>query len=1069
MNRSLLLLLVLVLSLESFGQDSSDWLRQPALNSDGTQLAFSFQGDIWTVDTDGGQAIRRTIHECYETFPQWSLDDTQLVFMGNRYGNFDLFSLKLDGSPPQQLTFHSATDGPAKWGPDQQLLFTSQRVFREVEREDEILEWSPAFATPYRKMDALGSMVAPSPDGSLVAFVRGHCRTTREAYRGPANRDIWVYHAASDRYTQITTFDGQDILPDWGPDGQLYFLSAQNGRYNLFVVQINADGSKQGEPTALTQFQEEGIRSFDLSADGRHLVFERGVDLYLMPPAANASPEKLKIDLTRDYRFDPVEHKTFTKSADSYQLSPSGDYLALVVHGEVFVTKNDEEQKRTTRITKHPFRDQNAQWLNDSTLLFISDRSGNKEIYLVRSTDQEQSNLFWSLKLETIAITDSPEEEEGFWLSPDRQRILIRQGRGKAILAKIDSTGLLSEHRTLLDGWAVVDNWAWSPDSRWLAYSISDLNFNQEVFITSAEQEMEPVNVSMHPRNDGSPVWSPDGSKLGFLSIRNNGDYDVWFAWLRQADYEKTKADWAVLEEVPAKEEKEKGQKKKVVPVEIDLENIHERLVQVTRLPGNEQNLAISEDGATFFFTTNGGGRGGSDGESALYKSKWDGSKQEALKDKVNLSDLTLGPKGKNLYFINRGGTLGTIDVEGKKMKNLPFEAKMEINHEQERRQIFADAWKALEAGFYDPGFHGQDWKALRQKYEVRAINASTTQDFRAMFNEMLGQLNASHMGLFGSNPEETQAVRTGLLGLEVKPLEMGVRVERVVPGTPADRQESRLEPGEVILSVNGEMVHANQNFYDLLNGTVEERTLLEVQSGQGVREVIIRPASSLGSELYEAWVKERRRLTEVYSNGRLGYIHIQGMNWPSFERFERELMAAGYGKEGLVIDVRFNGGGWTTDMLMAVLNVRQHAYTIPRGAAESFEQAKDFRAFYPFGERLPLAAWTGPSVALCNQASYSNAEIFSHAFKTLDIGTLVGMPTFGAVISTGGHGLMDGSYVRMPFRAWFVKATDENMEHGSAVPDILVEEAPGNKARGKDDQLQKAVEVLLEEIGRSK
>ena len=189
-------------------------------------------------------------------------------------------------------------------------------------------------------------------------------------------------------------------------------------------------------------------------------------------------------------------------------------------------------------------------------------------------------------------------------------------------------------------------------------------------------------------------------------------------------------------------------------------------------------------------------------------------------------------------------------------------------------------------------------------------------------------------------------------------------------------------------------------------------------------------------------------------------------MNWQSFERFERELTASGLGKEGIVIDVRFNGGGWTTDMLMAVLNVRQHSFTIPRGAAKSLENEKDdFRNTYPFGERLPLSSWTKPSIALCNENSYSNAEIFSHAYQSLGHGTLVGRPTFGAVISTGGAGLLNGKSVRMPFRAWYVKSTNKNMEHGPAVPDIEVFNLPDSKAKGQDPQLQRAVEQLLSEV----
>jgi tricorn protease len=399
-------------------------------------------------------------------------------------------------------------------------------------------------------------------------------------------------------------------------------------------------------------------------------------------------------------------------------------------------------------------------------------------------------------------------------------------------------------------------------------------------------------------------------------------------------------------------------------------------------------------------------------------------------------------------------------------MESLAFSAKMAVDHYQERQQIFREAWSSLRDGFYDPQFHGRNWEALRAQYEPLALAASTAQDFRNIFNTMLGQLNASHMGMSGPSPEETQEDKTGRLGVEVVPVAGGVRVTHVVTNGPAARATSKLAEGDLIAAVNGTPITASTNLNELLNGTANERTLLLVRTGATEREVVIRPAASLRDELYEEWVAERKRLTEVYSNGRLGYIHIQGMNWPSFERFERELTASGLGKDGIVVDVRYNGGGWTTDMLMAVLNVRQHSYTVPRGAAADLSKENlQFVDHYPYGERLPLAALTKPAVALCNQNSYSNAEIFSHAFKALGRGSLVGMPTFGAVISTGSQRLLDGSAVRMPFRAWYVKATEANMEHGPAVPDFVVENAPDSKAQGEDEQLRKAVDVLLAEM----
>lgn len=238
------------------------------------------------------------------------------------------------------------------------------------------------------------------------------------------------------------------------------------------------------------------------------------------------------------------------------------------------------------------------------------------------------------------------------------------------------------------------------------------------------------------------------------------------------------------------------------------------------------------------------------------------------------------------------------------------------------------------------------------------------------------------------------------------------------------------------------------------------------VNPSKETKDVVIRPFSSNRWGNYKQWVLQNKKLTETYSNGKLGYIHIQGMNWTSFEHFERELVAAGYGKEGIVIDVRYNGGGWTTDYLMAVLTVRQHAYTVPRGAASDLDKEhQKFKDSYPYNERLPLAAWTKPSIALCNERSYSNAEIFSHAYKSLEIGTLVGKPTFGAVISTRSHRLIDGSSVRMPYRGWYIKNSGLDMDKQAAVPDIVIENAPDEKSKGEDTQLKTAVSTLLNQL----
>ncbi len=1051
------IILVLLTCGNAYAQNSVSYLlRAPSLSPDGSEIAFSYQGDIWKVSSNGGHAERLTVHESYESEPAWDTKGSTLAFTSNRYGNDDIFTLELDGGAPERRTYHSVTDRSPAWTPEGEILFCTRRNFAQVERLQEFYILEDDAATPYRALNGLGDMPSISPNGRYVALTRGSCRITREAYTGPANRDIWLYDRVDSTYTQLTNADAQEIYPDWGDDHTLYFLSAANGRYNVHRLNLADDYSEVLEETAITSFTDVGIRAFDVAANGSTLVMERGLGLYTMSTGPGGEASEVDVQLNLDDKFYDREFETFTRGAGDLALSPNEKYLAFTVRGEIFIKENNKDRRRTVKITNHPYRDQSPSWLNDSTLLFISDRAGQNDIMIARSSDEEDGNLFTTFKREVVPLVDTEEEQEAFYLSPDRSQIVYREGWGTLKVSDIDSTGLLSNERILLQGWDIPEGISWSPDSRWIAYSLEDLDFNEEIYIHPADNSTAGINVSFHPRGDRNPVWSADGSKLGFESIRNNGDSDIWFVWLRKADWEKTQNDW---DESDEDEESDSL-------VEIDFDDIHLRLVQVTSLPGNEGDLQISKDGEHFYFTTNGGSRTGGGGDSDLVQVKWNGEDSKVIKSDVSIRSMEVDEKGDFLYVTNGSGTFSKVKIEGGKTENLPFSAKMMIHYQEERQQIFDEAWRSLRDGFYDPDFHGRDWDALRAYYEPIAMAASTSQDFRDIFNEMLGQLDASHMGLYGDDPEDTQSDRTGRLGVEVFPVTNGVQVVSVLPNSPGDRISSQLMTGDIITAVNLVQVDNETNFYSLLNQVTSEEILLSVTRDGSDTEVVIRPAGSVSSALYQKWVDDRKQLTDQYSNGRLGYIHIQGMNWSSFERFERELAASGYDKEGLVIDVRFNGGGWTTDMLMAVLNVRQHAYTIPRGAAGSLEEEHvNFKSHYPYGERLPLSAWTKPSIAMCNENSYSNAEIFSHAFKTLDLGTLVGMPTFGAVISTGGQRLIDNSLVRMPFRAWYVKATEENMEHGPAVPDIIIQNAPDSKARGEDPQLKAAVDELLRQL----
>ncbi|MCX7875156.1 MAG: S41 family peptidase [Melioribacteraceae bacterium] len=1085
MKKYFLLLIITFITVSNAQNDLL--LRFPSLNNNGSLITFSYQGDIWTVPSTGGKATRLTIHEAYEAYPKFSPDGKQIAFSGNRYGNNDIFVLPTEGGTPKRLTYHSAQDNISSWTNDNDILFSTNREFNQIERPSEVYSISSNGGTEFRILDAVGFEPVASPDGRFIAFVRGDINPVfREEYRGPSNRDIWLFDTKTKTYSKLVNFETNDINPQWSDSRTLFFLSSNSGKYNIYKIKIDDNGKTIGKPEQLTNYKDHSIRYLSVSGDGSTLVFEREKNLFISK-TSDINPKEVDIKISTDDRFDPTEFKTFTNNLNEYSISPNGKYIAFVVRGEVFVKEADKEKSRSVNLSNSPYRDNNVVWMNDTILIFTSDRYDNNfELFMVKSSDKQQPNLFKSLKHEIIRITKTEEDETDPIISNDGKKIAYIKGKDtkQLIVADLSQDGKLSNEKILTDSWATPNGVKWSPDDKWLAYSMEDLYFNEEVYIHSSDNSQKPVNVSMHPRGDSNPFWSADGSKLGFLSSRSGNNSitgglsftrDVWFVWLKKEDWEKTKSDWEEKEPVkePApstekKDDKSKDAKKdepKVKQIKIDFENIHERLVQITNFSGDESNVIISKDGETFFYIGNSStAKGGRD----LYSIKWDGKDlKELTKGGSNPNNLLMDKEGKYLYYTKTGGSLTRFEIKTDKSEALPYSAKMKIDYTEERKQIFDEAWRTIRDGFYDPQFHGKNWNTLKKKYEELCLIASTPNDFRDMFNNMLGELNASHMGFTAAERGETQKEATGLLGAELIPIKEGMKIQRVIPNSPADKSTSKLNEGEIIISIDGNLYNQTENFYKYLTNKVDEKVLLVVKGKDGKeREVTIRPTNELRELLYQEWVANRKKLVDKYSNMKLGYIHIQGMNYPSFENFERELTAAGNGKDGLVIDVRYNGGGSTTDYLMTILNYKQHAYTIPRGASNNLEKDKlKFRNYYPTGERLVFAAWLKPSIALCNEGSYSNAEIFSHAYKTLGIGKLVGYPTNGSVISTGGKQLIDGSFVRLPFRGWFTKSTDKNQELGPAVPDIIVENSVNWMASGEDEQLKKACEELLKQI----
>lgn len=1028
-------------------------IRMPSLHPNGTELAFSYQGDIWTYNLNTNQSKRLTVHEAYESNPIWKSDGSAIAFTSNRKGSTNIFRVSKDGGMPNQLTYYPTTDTPYDWTSENNILFTTNRIKKGPQWDAQTYHINADGGTPQRTITALGSMATQSPNGKFIAYAKGACRISREDYTGSAQRDIWLFNKYTDKYIQITDTPKNDHSPQWDADGNLYYVGAESGRYNIYMQTIADNGSASGSPKQLTNQKKDGVVSYSVSENGT-IVYSTLFDVYHLK---NGKAQKLNINLNTDYRFELEKTATTSSDIASFDVSPNGKLATMEIKGEIFVKLNNKEKKSTNNVSNHPYRDRDPQWISDKEVLFISDRDGQNEIYVSSSKDT-LVGLERSLKIATKKLTKSKEDVYNLIVSPDHKKVAYQVGRGDLKVADYKN-GKIENIIPFSEGWGAPSGVSWSPDSKYLAYSQQDLDFDSEIFIQSVENPKEKINVSMHPRSDRSPSWSADGKMLSFASNRsgNRGgiDYDIWMVWLTKEDWEKTKTDRKDGEYYQPKPEK-KSKKEKTVNVTIDKEKIYDRLVRITTLPDDEFGGIFSPDNKSIYYSAT----NPATNSRSFYKVGLEGGTPKEIKGTSRISGFS-EVNGK-FYFTSRG-RLSELNPKSDKATSLPHSAKFTEDFTAINAQMFDEGTRVLTMGFYDPNFHGYDWQALIKKYRPIALKASTAQDYAFVFNLLLGQLNASHMGYRGGTPERTNSDNIGLLGVEVKNTSKGAEITYILNNSVADKSKVGLNVGDVITAINNKKIVKNTNFYSVLKNTRGDEVLLTLANG---KDVVARTTSSLRTLQYQAWVASRKELVTKFSNGKLGYIHIQGMNAPSFERFERELKASGYGKEGIVIDVRYNGGGWTTDRLMAVLNVYQHAYTVPRGAAKNLEKEnKKFTKHYPFNERAILSVNTKPTVALCNENSYSNAEIFSHAYKNLGLGKLVGQPTFGAVISTGGYSLTKG-YVRMPFRAWYVAKSGKNMENEApAIPDYLVKNAPGWGDRNEDAQLKKAVEVLLEDI----
>lgn len=1045
---------------------------QPALSPDGQRIAFACEGDLWTVPVAGGQATRLTVHPADESQPRFSPDGTQIAFVSNRTGSNQVFVMPVTGGEPRQVTHHSAGYTLEGWSPDGRALLVSgirDHYWRDGNRFFLVnLEQRTADQLLF---DAYGSQGQLSPDGQKLLFVREGERWWRKGFVGSRSAQIWLYDRETAEFHKLVDKPTDCYWPLWKPDGQgFYFTCGENSDgYNIWEYELES-----GEQKQITRFPADSTVFPSLSHDGSTLIFRHLFHLYTFLPGVDQLPQRLKVERDGDTAYPEIWRRRVER-ADNASFTADGLEIAFVAGGDLWVM--DTELREPRQVTHTPEEEREPVFADDGkALYYISDQEGQTDLWKAEPAIKGES--FWESRDFTLTrLTNSPEIEFNLTLSPDQEHLFFLRKRGDLWRMRTDGT----DPRKIYDSWGPLD-YAVSPDGKWIAASINDDDFNADIYLFPVDGSSPPYNISRHPSNDSGPAWSPDGKILAFTGRRESGEVDIHYVYLQKELDDQSSRD-RKLEKAREKFEKSRPQPKEIGPqaaekkepdakpavaggekkptlpdVVIDFDELHKRVRRVSIADSTESGLFFSHDSTKLYFSANIKGQAGTYSIELPEKL----TPQLLLASTGRLARSL--PKTKTIVWLS-GGTPGSVTSTGTHTR-YTFRVDQEVDRRARFRTVFDQCWRVMRDRWYDERLGNRNWDEVRRKYLDAAGQVSDLPRLSTIVHLMLGELNGSHLGFTArdesvSSPTPQWREETAHLGVRFAQdyKGPGLKIRDVIPGGPAAKSGSELWAGEVILSIDGVAVDPTYDLTQILNGSLERDFTLTVQADDEAkteRTVTLRPISygrAVGL-LYPYVMEQRQEFVDQQTGGKFGYLHIKSMNLESFVQFEKHLYEVGYGRDGLIIDVRDNGGGFTTDHLLTALTQPRHAITVPRGGGRGYPQ-----------DRSVYATWHKPIVVLCNQNSYSNAEIFSHAIKGLQRGQLVGVPTAGGVVSTGAVSIFDMGTLRLPFRGWYVLDTGEDMELHGAEPHHILWPQPGELPQGTDVQLEKAIEVLQGEV----
>ena len=1059
---------------------SAPSLGEPSLSPDGSEIAFVSGGDIWTVPAQGGVAQLLVSDPATESRPIFSPDGARLAFMSNRGGTTNIYLLTLATGAVQRLTWADASEQLDGWSRDGKWLYFDSAV-NGVGRQDEIFRVSADGGTPLavsREVYLNQFQGAPSPDGTKIALMAKGLSNSQWWRNGHSHIDeteLWLKPLAEGApYTQVLAGGAKHAFPMWRPDGAaLYYMSDESGAENIWTTPLGG-----GAPAQLTHFTDGRLLWPSIGYDGRAIVFERDFGIWKLDLASGqAAP--VQIALRGAPASEGIRHLNLS-AFKGLALSPDGKKIAVIGHGQVFAGPS-KDPGSAQQISHNIGSNAELVWAPDSRrLAYVSERGLDTRLVQYDFATGKETAL-------------SPDKGVVYApaYAPDGKSIVYVRGDTELHVLTLGPDGSAQADRTLFTGALEGDGGSptWSPDSKWVAFVVTDHKaFRNIEVVEAAGGAARPITFLANGNTGAKIAWSPDGRFIIFDTSQRSEDAKLVRVDLIphlpkyredafQELFKQTPDKTAPTPGAPAKpapttdhtaaapdaqasaddksDKSSNGPKSPPKPVKIVFDGIRDRAT-ILPLGMSAQGPVISPDGKILVFAAQQGER------QNLYSYSLDEldaeppSPKEITSSEHPKADYAFTPDNKALFYRD-GDKVFSTALETPAAKPVAITAELDVDFDQEKQVVFDEAWGALDRHFVNADFNGRDWVKLRERFEPQIQGAHTGDELRRLINLMIGELNSSHSGI-GKRGANVDYDHVGDLGLrfEREPYEAGkgLIVRQVVDLGPA-AIEGSIKPGERLVAVDGAAVGPHDNLDHLLVGKVDRRTVLTIAGAGGTREAVVRPVTTViaAGLIYRQWVNDRRAYVDKVSGGRLGYVHIPDMSDESLAQLYVDLDAQNQGKEGVVIDIRNNNGGYINGYALDVFTRKNYLMMTQRGE-------------FPVPSRSALGQRSLglPTVLVINESSLSDAEDFTEGYRALGVGKVVGEPTAGWIIYTDGQPLIDGSVVRLPS----VRVQDlrgQTMEMHPRPVDVEVARPLGESQTGHDAQLDGAVKVLLDQI----